>query len=78
LIEGLLFGAVHEAFEDDRAIANAAESARRNGEKVIDEVKLGDLGYFGEIEFGGVSDAQLVGINVESFNGFGVLHARLL
>ena len=76
MIEGFLFGTVYEAFEDDRAIANAAECPGRNGEKVIDQVKLSDFGYIGEIEFVGVCNAHLVGIDVESFYGVGVLHAR--
>ena len=76
MIEGFLFGAVYEPFEDDRAIANAAQGPGRNGEEVIDQVKLGDFGYLGEIEFVGVCNAHLVGIDVESFYGVGVLHAR--
>ena len=76
MIEGFLFGAVYEAFEDDRTIANAVEGTGRNGEKVIDQVKLADSGCFGEIQFVGVRNAHLVGIDVENFYGFGVLHAR--
>ena len=40
LVERFAFGAVHEAFENDGAIANSGESAGRDGKIVADEVEL--------------------------------------
>ena len=48
LIEGVALGAVDEALEHDRAIADAGERAGRDREVVADEIELGELGLHSE------------------------------
>jgi hypothetical protein len=43
LVEGLGFGSVDEALEDDGAVAMPLQRAGRDGEEVADEVELGEL-----------------------------------
>jgi hypothetical protein len=50
LIEGGLFRAVDEAFQNDGAIADAGQRTGGDGEVVAYEVEFGDLGFAGKIE----------------------------
>ena len=65
LIEGLGLlaggeaGSVDEALEDDGAVGNSGERAGRYGQEVADYVELGELDFLGEVELGGVRDADL-------------------
>ena len=70
MVEGLGFGSVDEALEDDGAIADAVEGSGGDGEVVADEVELGELGLAGEVELGWVSDADFVAVDGEEFGLF--------
>ena len=49
LIERLAFGAVYEALEHDRPVADAGESARRDRQVIAHEVELRELGLLREV-----------------------------
>ena len=63
LIERLAFGAVDEALEHDRTIADAGESARRDRQVVAHEVELRELRLLGEIRLVGVGDTDLASVD---------------
>ena len=65
LVERLALGAVDEALQDDRAIADAGQRSRRDGEVVADEVELAELCLAREIRLVGVGDADLATIDRE-------------
>src|SRR3954454_6656921 len=50
LIKCLAFCAVNESFQNQRTIADSAESALRNGEVIPDEVDLGEPGLLRKIK----------------------------
>jgi hypothetical protein len=68
LVEGLMFGPVYEAFEDDGAVADSVQSARSYGEEVARDVELGEVDFAGEVGLGGAGDAD-VGGAVGAFDG---------
>ena len=63
LIEGGLFRAVDEAFQNDGAIADAGERTGGDGQVVAYEVEFGDLGFAGKIELIGIGYANLVTVD---------------
>jgi hypothetical protein len=74
LIEGLGLatfeaGSVDETLEDDGAVANALQGSGGDGERVADEVELGELDFAGEVEFFRVGDANGVIVDAEEFCG---------
>ena len=72
-LRGLEAGAVDEALENDGAVLNSLKRAGRDGEVVADEVELGEFYVAGEVELGGVGDADFVPVDGEEFGvGFGV------
>ena len=74
LVEGLGFGSVDEALEDDGTVSDSVQCAGRDGEVVADEVELRELGLFGEIELAGVGHADFVTVDREEFDVFGFFH----
>ena len=70
MVEGFGFGSVDEALEDDGAVADAVEGSGGDGEVVADEVELGELDLFGEVELVGVGDADFVAVDGEEFGLF--------
>ena len=78
LVEGLGFGAVDEALEDDGTVADSVQCAGRDGEVVADEVELRELGLFGEVELAGVGDADFVPVDGEQLDVFGFFHVLRL
>ena len=70
LVEGLAFGSVDEALEDDRAIADAGEGSRGDGEVVADEVEFGELGLAREIRLVGIGDADFASLDRKQFGGW--------
>ena len=64
LVERLAFGAIDEAFQHDRAVADAGQRARRDGQKVADEIELRELCFAREVGLLRVRDAHLA-----SFDG---------
>ncbi len=77
LIEGFGFRAVDEALEDQRAIADAGESAGRNGKIVADEVELGELDLPRKVELIGMGDADFAACDGEDFGCFFRFHTIL-
>ena len=65
LVERLALGAVDEALQDDRAIADAGQRARRDREVVAHEVELGELHLAREIGLVRVRDADLATVDRE-------------
>ena len=59
LVEGLALGAVDEALEHDRAVADAGERTLGDGEVVADEVELRELRLAREVGLVRVRDAHL-------------------
>ncbi len=78
LVEGLGFGSVDEALEDDGAVANAEEGAGGDGLVVTDEVELGELEFAGEVKLVGVGDADVPTVDGKGLSGFFFFHQNRL
>ena len=72
LEECLTIGAIDEALEGHRSVADADDGAIGDGEVVANEVELGDAGI-GEEELAGVGDGDLVPVEGQGL-GFGACH----
>ncbi len=72
LEECLTIGAIDEALEGHRAVADPDDGAIGDGEVVADEVELGDAGI-GEEQLAGVGDGDLVPVEGQGL-GFGACH----
>ena len=71
LIEGGLFRAVDEPFQNDGAIADTGERTRGDGEVVADQVEFGDLGFAGKIQLVGIGYTNLVTVDCEDLRRSG-------
>ena len=65
LVERLALGAVDEALEHDRPIADAAERAVRDRQVVANQVQLGELRLLRKIGLAGMGDADLAPAHVQ-------------
>src|SRR5262249_24520081 len=77
LIEGLALGTVYEALEHDRTVANACQSARRDGEVVAHEVELGDLRLASEKQLARMPHPPPAPIDRKHLGGFFPPQTRL-
>ena len=74
LVKRLLFGPVHEALENDRAIPNAAQRAGSYRDEVSDNVELGELNSTREVRLGWRGDADLANpVRAFDLEKFGVV-----
>ena len=78
LVEGLTFGSVDEALQDDGTILNSGEGAGGDGEVVADEVEFRELGLACEIGLVGIGDADFASVDGEEFGGGFFWHVRRL
>lgn len=69
LIEGLAFGSVDEALQDDGAILNSGEGSGGDGKVVADEVEFRELDVAREIGLVGIRDADFASVDGEEFGG---------
>ena len=75
LVEGVFFGAVDEALEDNGAVADAeATLPARYREEVADDVQLGELYFAGVVRLVRAGDADRVAVDGEDFGGVGFGH----
>ena len=65
LIERLAFGAVDEALEHDRPIADAGDSATGDRQVILDDVELGELDVAREVRLVRIADADLAPVDRE-------------
>src|SRR5437879_3556574 len=58
----LSFGAVHESFEDDRAILNARQRSGRNRQVITDEIKFRDFDLRRKVQLVGMRNLHLASL----------------
>ena len=76
LIERLALGAVDEALEHDRPIANAVERAVGDREVVLHEVELRELDVSREVRLVRIRDPDLATVDRQDLSGFFLGHLR--
>src|SRR5205085_6238756 len=70
----LVLGAVDEALEHDRPIADWREGPRRDGQVVAHDVELRERRLAREVALAGMRDAHLAAIDGEDFDFLGFAH----
>src|SRR5687767_15849672 len=65
LIEGLTLGAIDEALQHVRAVADSRDGSRSDGQIVLDHVQLGELDVAREIGFAWIAYADVAAIDRE-------------
>ena len=78
LVKGLSFSSVDESLEHDRPALNAVEGARRDREKITDQVKLGELCLLREVELVRMRDANGVTVDLEQLGVIRLRHRHSL
>ncbi len=78
LIKGLSIRAIHEAFQNDRAIVNSRESSRSHREVVANDLELCKPGLLREIDLLWVRDADLATFDQQHLSGVFFLHEHRL
>ena len=71
LIKRLAFSAVHEALEDDGAVADSRQCAGRDREIVAHKIDLGELRRLRKIQLFRVRDTDFAPVDRKDFGGFG-------